>query len=151
MKREILIGLGLAGLAATSMVASRVLGSRPDEPGYNGPLPTCGDTPNCYRGRVSLAASPDAVREAALTVVRDHRSLITGRPLRVTPTDDGLTAVFQSGPFRDDVALAVAPDAGGGSVLHVRSAARVGESDIGVNRRRARQILSDVEDLLAGA
>lgn len=145
MKRGVLVGLGLAGLAATSLVASRVLGSRPDEPGYEGPLPTCGDVPNCYRGRVALSTAPGAVRDAALAVVRAHQSLITGRPLRVTPTDDGLTAVFQSGPFRDDLALAVEPGPSGGSVLHVRSAARVGESDIGVNRRRARRILADVE------
>ena len=42
-----------------------------------------------------------------------------------------------------------APGAAGQSVLHVRSASRVGESDLGVNRLRARRILDDVERRLA--
>jgi uncharacterized protein (DUF1499 family) len=52
--------------------------------------------------------------------------------------------------FKDDVAVEVAPreDAGredAGSVLFVRSASRVGYSDLGVNRRRVERLLAAVE------
>ena len=149
MRRGVLVGLGLAGLTAAGVVASRALGSQPDERGFDGPLPLCDESRHCYRARTTLAAAPEAVRDAALVAVRAHNHVLTGRALRVTPTELGLTAVFRSGPFRDDVAIAVTPGADGGSVLHVRSAARVGESDLGVNRRRARQLVADVERRLA--
>ncbi len=148
MKHGVLVGLGLAGLAAAGVVASRALGSRPDEPGFDGPLPLCDDARNCYRARTRLDADPEAVREVAFAAVRAHDDLFTGKALRVTPTELGLTAVFRSGPFRDDVALAVTPGADGGAVLHVRSAARVGESDLGVNKRRGRQLIAAVEHRL---
>lgn len=149
MRRGALVGLGLAALAAGGIVASRALGSRPDEPGYDGPLPLCDGVPNCYRGRITLAASPEATRGAALAAAREHRDVLSGRALRVTPTETGLTAVFRAGPFRDDLALAVEAGPEGGSVLHVRSAARVGESDLGINRLRVRRLLADVERRLS--
>jgi uncharacterized protein (DUF1499 family) len=49
-----------------------------------------------------------------------------GRYLRANAT----SALFR---FVDDVDFLVDPD---GSVLHMRSASRVGEGDMGVNRRR---------------
>lgn len=149
MRRGVLVGLGVAGVAAVGLSASRALGSRPDEPGYPGPLPTCGDVPNCYRARVRLAADPEAVRAAAFAGVRSHGDWFTGRAVRVAPTDDGLAAVFKAGPFRDDVAVAVEAVEGGGSVLHVRSASRVGENDLGVNRRRARRLVDEIRRALA--
>ena len=149
MKRGLVVGLGLAGLAAAGVAASRALGSRPDEPGFEGPLPLCDAASNCYRARTVLSAAPDAVRAVSLDAVRDYDHVLTGRALRVTPTELGLTAVFRSGPFRDDLTLAVTTGPGGGAVLHVRSASRVGESDIGVNRARVRRLLGDVERRLA--
>lgn len=148
MRRGVLVGLGVAGLAG-ALAASRALGSRPDEPGFDGPLPLCEGRSNCYRARTTLGAAPEAARDAALEAVRAHNHLLTGRALRVTPTDRGLDAVFRSGPFRDDVTVAVVPRPGGGSVLHIRSASRVGESDLGVNRLRARQLVGEVERRLA--
>lgn len=148
MRRGVLVGLGLAGLAAAGVATSRLIGSRPDEPGFDGPLPLCPNARNCFRARTTFAAAPEAVRTAALDAVRQHDDLLTGRALRVTPTELGLTAVFRSGPFRDDVAIAVTPGPDAGSTLHVRSAARVGESDLGVNRMRARRLLAEIEERL---
>lgn len=138
------MGLGVVGLAAAGLVASRALGSRPDGTDVGSPLAPCPQSVNCFRASVSFGTEPLAVRNAAIAAVRDHEHWFTGRALRVSPTEDGVTAVFKTGPFRDDVAVAVVPD-GRGSVLHVRSASRVGESDLGVNRLRARQVLADVE------
>lgn len=47
--------------------------------------------------------------------------------------------------FKDDVAVEVAPRDDTGSVLFVRSASRVGHSDLGVNRRRVERLLEAVE------
>ena len=149
MRRSVLVGLSLAGLAAAGVVASRTAGSRPDEPGFDGPLPLCGGSRNCFRARATLAADQETARDAAREAVRAFDHVLTGRALRVTPTELGLTAIFRSGPFRDDLAVAVVTGPSGGSVLHVRSASRVGESDIGVNRARVRRLIHDVEQRLA--
>jgi uncharacterized protein (DUF1499 family) len=90
------------------------------------------------------------VVEAARDALRAHRDWLTGHALRVTPTELGATAVFKAGPFRDDVAVAVTPEGEGRSTLHVRSASRVGESDLGLNRLRARRIAAEVEQRVAG-
>lgn len=148
MRRGLLIGLGVAGVAAAGVLVSRAAGSRPDERGYPGPLPPCGAAANCYRARVRLDAAPEAAQAAALAAVRAHADWFTGRAVRVTPTEDGLRAVFKAGPFRDDVTIAVEAAEDGGSRLHVRSASRVGESDLGVNRLRARRLLDEVERAL---
>lgn len=144
MKKPVAVGLGLAAMGLVGVVASRVLGSTPEEPGFEGPLPLCDGTPNCYRVRRIYPAAPDAVREAAFEAVRASGDWLTGHPIRITPTDDGLRAVIKVGAFRDDLQIAVVPGAAGQSVLHARSASRLGESDLGINRLRVRRLLDAV-------
>jgi hypothetical protein len=43
--------------------------------------------------------------------------------------------------FKDDIAIRISPAANGGSVLDIRSASRVGLSDLGTNARRIRTFL----------
>jgi len=52
--------------------------------------------------------------------------------------------------FKDDVDVAVEPSADG-STLHVRSASRVGHSDLGVNRRRVARFFRAVDEALDAA
>ncbi len=144
MKRFVAFGLGLAALSAGAVIASVALGSTPEEPGFDGPLPLCDGSPNCYRVRQVFSAPPETVREAALVAVRASSDWLTGDVVRVTPTDDGLQAVFKAGPFQDDLQIVVLPGATGQSVLHARSSSRVGESDLGLNRLRVRRILDAV-------
>jgi uncharacterized protein (DUF1499 family) len=62
---------------------------------------------------------------------------------RVTRGPDSLraAAVFRvAWVFQDDVAVAVTARPEGGSLLHARSASRVGYSDLGVNRRRLQRL-----------
>jgi len=47
--------------------------------------------------------------------------------------------------FKDDVAVRVRPAAGGGSTVDMRSISRVGVSDVGVNARRVRAFLADLQ------
>jgi uncharacterized protein (DUF1499 family) len=46
--------------------------------------------------------------------------------------------------FTDDIAVRITPTDAGGSRVDVRSASRVGRSDVGTNARRIREYLADV-------
>jgi uncharacterized protein (DUF1499 family) len=107
------------------------------------PFPDCPGTPNCVS---SLA--------------RDPARRVEPFPLRDTPAHsvDALAAIIRTMPratiasispgrieaefrsilgFVDDLLLVVSPD---GDKIHVRSAARSGSWDLGVNRRRVERI-----------
>jgi uncharacterized protein (DUF1499 family) len=77
-------------------------------------------------------------------------ALETLSPVQLRPQPDSMraSAVYRVAlVFKDDVQIAVDPQAPG-SVLHVRSASRVGESDLGVNRRRVERLLRHIEEAL---
>ena len=95
------------------------------------PLPPCPATPNCARETRTYPDPPAAL------FARAQRAVEAMCPVeaRLRSRDRRLEAVFRVFFFKDDVALAVTPRAGG-SALHIRSASRVGRSDLGVNARR---------------
>ena len=109
-------------------------------------LAPCPDTPNCVSSlapdrahRVEplpLAGAPDEALDRL-------RQIIESMPRAVVDESGGgrLKARFRSFLFRfvDDLELAVDPRAG---LIHIRSASRVGYSDLGVNRRRVEEIRS---------
>lgn len=107
-------------------------------------LAPCPETPNCVS---SLAE--DAVHRVeplpldgapAEALGRLRRIIEEMRGASVDKVGDGrLEARFRSRIFRfvDDLVLAVDETAG---VVHVRSASRVGRSDLGVNRKRVEEI-----------
>lgn len=71
--------------------------------------------------------------------------------MNVRPTDRSVRTVFRVALlFKDDVDVAIRPDGptGGSSVLHIRSASRVGKSDLGVNRRRVDRFFHQLEERL---
>jgi hypothetical protein len=47
--------------------------------------------------------------------------------------------------FKDDVAIRIRPAPGGGSLIDMRSISRVGGSDVGMNAKRVRGFLADLE------
>jgi uncharacterized protein (DUF1499 family) len=115
----------------------------PDAPAADtsaSPLPPCPDSPNCVRTARAFAADADTLLMAA------QRALAAMGPVELTlePEAARLHAVFRVAlVFKDDVSVAVTTDDGGGggaapdrATLHVRSASRLGYSDLGVNRRR---------------
>jgi uncharacterized protein (DUF1499 family) len=106
----------------------------------------CPKSPNC----VSSLAPDDAHRVDAIRFTGDPaaalaklRAVIEAMPrAQITRIDsDSLHAEFTSWLLRfvDDVDAVVDPDAG---VIHLRSASRVGYSDLGVNRKRVEAIRS---------
>jgi uncharacterized protein (DUF1499 family) len=137
MMRSILV-------AATCALLCAACAGAPPPPGDGAALKPCPSTPNCVSSRASdpehrieplplhgsAAAGLEAVRRAVLALPRT----------KIVAVGPGyLHAEFTSLVFRfvDDVEFVVDEPAG---VIHVRSASRVGRSDLGVNRRRVEQL-----------
>jgi uncharacterized protein (DUF1499 family) len=107
----------------------------------DGELQPCPATPNCvstqaeptddihYAEPIAVDDAQSALDRAAAWIERSPRAEI------ITRRDGYIHAVFASRVFgfKDDFEL-YAPPSGG--VVHVRSAARVGQGDMGVNRAR---------------
>ncbi|MEM1056484.1 MAG: DUF1499 domain-containing protein [Bacteroidota bacterium] len=147
MKKKLLALLAIGGV---SVAASHSLGSRP-EVDADSPLAPCGSDPNCSRLSRAIAMDAETVRRVAEAAVRSDRGLFTGSVDELSLTGGGLRASYRVGPFTDDLALEVTEGADGGSVLHLRSASRMGRSDLGVNRRRLDRLVADIVARLGGA
>lgn len=105
------------------------------------PLPECPDSPNCERTTKDYAVPADRL------FARVQEALRTLGPVRLRLQPDSMeaSAVYRvAWVFKDDVAVAVEPRSGG-SQLHVRSASRVGQNDLGVNRRRVHRLLDAID------
>jgi uncharacterized protein (DUF1499 family) len=128
-----------------TMAALSLAARRPDNLGVRGGrLPACPASPNCV---CSQDADPGhAVEPLRFTggpgaAWRRLREVLAGQPrTRVVDEGDGyLHAECTSLVFRfvDDLEFLLDPAAG---VIHVRSASRVGRSDLGVNRARVEAV-----------
>jgi uncharacterized protein (DUF1499 family) len=141
----ILVGVALWAL---SMIALSLSAKRPDNLGVRegGKLAPCPASPNCVCSQcdgadqahavdpLAFSGEPDAAWERLKRVLEAHpRTRITER------TEAYLRAECTSLLFRfvDDVELLLDRDA---RLIHVRSASRVGHSDLGVNRARVEAI-----------
>ncbi len=135
---------------AMLMLAGSILlvgcsGARPAALGVrDGRLAPCPSSPNCVSSqapddthRIAPIPFAGAAAEAVDSLTNIVRSL--PRASVVTATGTYLHAEFRSAVFRfvDDVEFLADETAG---VIQVRSAARVGSSDLGVNRRRIETI-----------
>jgi len=111
------------------------------------PLPPCPDTPNCERVSRGYDVPPDTLFAAAQRALESLGPTTLRRP--DGRSERRLEAVYRVAlVFKDDVEVAVKARADGGSVLYVRSASRVGYSDLGVNRRRVHRLLDALDDAL---
>ena len=108
------------------------------------PLPPCPDSPNCVRTTRTYDVEPDALVEQAQATLQEIGASTVERE---TSSERRLHAVFRVVIFKDDVHIAVAPHETG-SALHIRSASRVGYSDLGVNARRVDRFLQVLEPRL---
>ena len=117
----------------------------PDGPGvYEGGLAPCPSSPNCVSSDaadaahrvepLSIAGAPGAAWAAVLQVVAE-----LPRTTVAESDDTTLHAECRSRLFRfvDDLDLQLRPERG---EIAVRSASRVGYSDLGVNRARVEEI-----------
>jgi len=159
-KRLLLIFTSLLLVAACMLGAKIALtgepqllaGTRPTNLGVHaGQLAPCPSTLNCVNSQSQDAAyriepftynsSPREAMANLKTALQSFRRVKT-----ITQTDDYLSAEFTIPVvgFVDDVEFLLDEDA---KVIHVRSASRLGESDLGVNRRRIETIRAKLSSL----
>ncbi|MEO1510288.1 MAG: DUF1499 domain-containing protein [Cyanobacteria bacterium J06633_23] len=122
-------------------------GERPNDLGVNdGRLKPCPDTPNCVCSQDAPSdkehyIEPIAYSGEGKAAVAQLKAIIEGmeRSQVIETTDNYLYAEFTSKimGFVDDIEFYVDSSA---SVIHARAAARLGKSDLGVNRKRIEEI-----------
>ncbi|MEO1208677.1 MAG: DUF1499 domain-containing protein [Cyanobacteria bacterium J06638_20] len=124
-------------------------GNRPANLGIkDGSLAACPGSPNCVNSQTSEsdtehAIAPLGLSGSAAEAIARLTDIVTGmeRTEIIEQTDNYLYAEFTSAlmGYVDDVEF-FADDASG--VVHMRSASRLGQSDLGVNRKRIEAIRS---------
>ena len=120
-------------------------GERPSNLGVkDGQLTACPGTPNCVNSQSDDPQSKIEPLPAAS--IAELKDVVEGmeRTTIVEETDNYLYAEFQSKlmGYVDDVEFYLDP---GANVTHVRSASRLGKSDLGVNRKRVEEIRSKLK------
>ncbi len=123
----------------------------------NGQFAPCPDTPNCvstqadpqdemhYAAPISFNGEPEELLDFLEDWISEHaRAEVKSR------NENYLHAVFASKTFgfQDDLELFI-PE--GSQVVHLRSAARVGRSDMGVNRARYETIRDLLSEQFSGS
>ena len=114
-------------------------GERPTTLGVqNGRLGTCPDSPNCVSSSETRESHSIAPIAGALSSVKQAITQMPGAQI-ISEEGNYLYAEFTTRlmGFVDDVEFLADPAAG---VVHVRSASRLGHSDLGVNRERIEAI-----------
>jgi uncharacterized protein (DUF1499 family) len=124
-------------------------GTRPSNLGVNnGQLATCPNTPNCVSSQASAADKEHSVEpiafsgEAKAAIARLKTIIESSERTKIIQADENyLYAEFASKlmGFVDDVEFYADDSA---KVIHVRSASRLGQSDLGVNRKRVEELRS---------
>lgn len=136
------------GAALLAPVLAACSGTRPDNLGiHEGQLLSCPPSPNCVSTSASTEEHQIAPLQAGQLSWRQVQAVVAAMPRTeiINSTDDYLYAECTSRLLRfvDDLELLRNTD---GSI-QVRSASRLGHSDLGVNRKR----VEDLRRLLAEA
>jgi uncharacterized protein (DUF1499 family) len=129
-------------------------GNRPNNLGAtDGKLAPCPNTPNCVSSQSTDAShqvEPLSYTSTPQVALTQLKQVIQGLPKTsiITETDSYIYAEFTSAimGFVDDVEFCLDPEA---RVFHIRSASRLGKSDLGVNRKRVETIRSQFQALQA--
>jgi uncharacterized protein (DUF1499 family) len=137
-----LLLVAVCGLGATIAFIKPQLfaGTRPTNLGVQtGQLASCPSTPNCVNSQSSDAEhriEPLTYDSSSQEAMANLKTVIqSSKAKAIASTDNYLYAEFTTPIMRfvDDVEFLLDKDA---KVIHVRSASRLGESDLGVNRKR---------------
>lgn len=115
----------------------------------NGQLEECPTKPNCVNSQakdkkhfiepIVITGSPLEAKKHILNILKELK-----RSKVKVVEDNYIRAEFTSGVFRfvDDVEFYFPGTKSKKKIIHVRSASRIGHSDLGVNRKRIEQIRS---------
>lgn len=130
-----------------TMTLSGCAGTMPKLGLTDGKLNPCPDTPNCVSSQSDseqhqieplhyFDSKPQAHARLVSIIESEKRTKI------LTAEDDYIRAEFTSALFRfvDDVEFYLPAEQADGSIVNVRSASRIGYSDLGVNRKRIERI-----------
>lgn len=154
MSLALLLAFGAAdeAMAALPGLGGAFAGSRPENIGVSdGKLASCPASPNCVvsqGGDEEHAIAPieyqgdrDSARKNLISILG-----VVPRTKIVDERDSYVLAESESRlmGFVDDTEFYLPKDE---NVIHMRAAARMGESDLGVNRRRVEQIRLAMQDL----
>ncbi len=120
-------------------------GKRPNNLGVkNGKLTVCPGTPNCVNSQSTDAQSK--IAPLPMMAIADLKEIIESmeRTTIIEETNDYLYAEFKTPlmGYVDDVEFYLDKSE---NVVHVRSASRLGKSDLGLNRKRVEEIRSKIE------
>lgn len=138
--------------AMAALFGSLFAGTMPADLGVrDGRLKACPDSPNCVNSQATDAVhaiAPLVYKGDAAVVLRELTRIVVATPgaTIITAHGDYLQATFATPTlgFVDDVEIVVDPTR---QVIDVRSASRLGHSDLGVNRKR----IEDLRQALAAA
>ena len=127
-------------------------GKRPTNIGIDsGRLAPCPDTPNCLNSQSKDALhriKPLTYHSTPTQAIADLKTVIQSleRTTIITETENYLYAEFTSAfwGFVDDAEFLLDESA---KVIHVRSASRLGTSDLGANRKRIENIRAKLNEL----
>ena len=127
-------------------------GKRPNNLGVNsGKLAACPNSPNCVSSQSSSSVhsiAPLTYSSTAEQAIAKLKSVIQSLPRTkiITESKDYLYAEFKSAlmGFVDDVEFYLDRKA---NVIQVRSASRLGQSDLGVNRKRIETIRAKLAEV----
>jgi uncharacterized protein (DUF1499 family) len=106
------------------------------------PFKPCPDTPNCYITKLELKRHVAKVKVATSNVLQSMGAK------QILPLPTGFDAVFQVFIFLDDVTIRIT-GSDDTPTLWIRSASRVGHSDLGVNKRRVSDFLHRLQKELS--
>ena len=131
---------------------TRFAGKKPTNIGIqSGRLAPCPNTPNCVNSQsidVLHRIQPLIYNSTPTQAMADLKTVIQSldRMKIITETENYLYAEFTSAfwGFVDDVEFLLDESDG---VIHVRSASRLGQSDLGVNRKRIESIRAKLNQL----
>ncbi|NET30494.1 MAG: DUF1499 domain-containing protein [Cyanothece sp. SIO1E1] len=117
----------------------------------HGKLATCPDTPNCVVSQDADAKhkiEPLAYGGEPAVAIANIKTIIQAmeRSKIIEESENYLYAEFSSNlmGFVDDVEFYLIPQE---QIIHVRAAARLGKSDLGVNRKRIESIRAKLAEL----
>lgn len=138
-------------LGAIPALSEQLAGEMPELGIQNGQLSPCPSTPNCV---VSQGADANhSIAPIPYTGSRENAQEVLVKMLNVVPRTEIVNqqaayirtkSTSRIMGFVDDTEFYFPADE---PVIHVRSAARLGQSDLGVNRRRLEQIRLALQDL----
>ncbi len=145
LKLPLLVILGFLGISMAALVTVKMFSQQPPSRGVkDGRLAACPDSPNCVSTQAvdtSQKMEPLPFQGTPRETLASLKSIVGKMPrTRLVAEGKGyLHYEFRSFLFRfvDDVEFFLDESA---SVVHFRSASRLGHSDFGVNRRRMEQV-----------